>query len=133
MSEELGTDGPSETFGHPDESRVGHLVEEDEGCASDETPETIAHDSHDVEDLAAEELAMHYVEEDSEQPVDDDDLPEYLRASLVRVGPHSARTPRRTSARSLNLRSVAGLHAGRGGSPCGSAGALPPDLGRMAG
>jgi len=82
VSEELGTDGPSETFGHPDESRVGHLIEDDEGSHPDETPETIAHDSHDVEDLAVEELAMHYVDEDSEQPDGNDDLPEYLRASL---------------------------------------------------
>jgi hypothetical protein len=83
VSEELGTDGPAETFGHPDESRVGHLVEDDEGVRSDDTPETIAHDSHDLEDLAVEELAMHYVDEDSDRPDGNDDLPEYLRASLA--------------------------------------------------
>jgi Family of unknown function (DUF5709) len=83
VSEELGTDGPAETFGHPDESLVGHLVEDDEGVRADETPETIAHDSGDLEDLAVEELAMHYVDEDSELPLDDDDLPDYLRASLA--------------------------------------------------
>jgi hypothetical protein len=47
------------------------------------TPESIAHDSHDLEDLAAEELAMHYVEEDAEVGFDNDDLPEDLRAALA--------------------------------------------------
>lgn len=83
VSEELGTDGPSETFGHPDESRVGHLVDDDEGVRPDVTPESIAHDSGDLEDLAIEELAMHYVDEDSEASLGDDDLPEYLRATLA--------------------------------------------------
>jgi hypothetical protein len=82
VSEELGTDGPEETFGHPDEARVGHLVGEDEGVRADVTPESIAHDSHDVEDLAAEELAMHYVEDEAEAGLDNDDLPEDLRAAL---------------------------------------------------
>lgn len=82
ISEELGTEGPAETFGHPDESRVGHLIEDDEGVRSDETPESVAFDSHDVEDLAAEELAMHYVDEESEVETDDD-LPEELRAALA--------------------------------------------------
>ncbi len=79
ISEDLGTEGPQETFGHPDESRVGHLVEDDEGVRADETAETIAHDTHDVEDLAVEELAMHYVDQDSDA---DDELPEDLRSSL---------------------------------------------------
>ncbi len=84
VSEELGTDGPEETFGHPDEAQVGHLVGDDEGVRADETPESIAHDSHDVEDLAAEELAMHYVEnEDAVETTQDDDLPEELRAALA--------------------------------------------------
>jgi Family of unknown function (DUF5709) len=82
ISEELGTDGPEETFGHPDESRVGHLVEEDEGFRPDVTPESIAHDSHDIEDLSSEELAMHYVD-DEESLLDDDDLPEALRIALA--------------------------------------------------
>ena len=83
LSEELGTEGPQETFGHPDESLVGHLVGDDEGVRPDETPESIAHDSHDVEDLAAEELAMHYVDEDTEAGLSNDDLPEELRAALA--------------------------------------------------
>lgn len=83
VSEELGTDGPVETFGHPDESRVGHLVD-DNAPLVDTTPESYAHDTHDLEDLAAEELAMHYVDEESEAALEgDDDLPEYLRASLA--------------------------------------------------
>ena len=84
ISEELGTDGPEETFGHPDESRVGHLVGEDEGVRRDETAEVIAFDTHDTEDLAVEELAMHYVEDEAEPSAgDDDDLPEELRAALA--------------------------------------------------
>ena len=83
VSEELGTDGPQETFGHPDEARVGHLVEDDEGVRPDETPESIAHDSHDLEDLAVEEMAMHYVDEEPGDPQDNDDLPEGLRAALT--------------------------------------------------
>lgn len=83
VSEELGTDGPIETFGHPDESRVGHLVD-DNVPLHDDVPETLAHDTRDVEDLAVEELAMHYVDEESEGvPDENDDLPEYLRASLA--------------------------------------------------
>lgn len=83
VSEELGTDGPTETFGHPDDGLVGHLVGDDEGVLPDVVPESIAHDSHDLEDLAAEELAMHYVDEESEARGDDDDLPGYLRARLA--------------------------------------------------
>ena len=79
----LGTDGPVETFGHPDESRVGHLID-DNAPLIDTSPESYAHDTHDLEDLAAEELAMHYVDEESEAELEgDDDLPEYLRASLA--------------------------------------------------
>lgn len=82
VSEELGTDGPEETFGHPDESLVGHLVD-DNPPLRDDTAEALAHDTHDVEDLAVEELAMHYVDEDSEPEQTDDDLPEDLRAALA--------------------------------------------------
>jgi hypothetical protein len=82
VSEELGTDGPVETFGHPDETRVGHLVDEN-APLRDEVPESIAHDTHDVEDLAAEELAMHYVDEEADAVLDNDDLPEYLRVALT--------------------------------------------------
>lgn len=82
VSEELGTDGPVDTFGHPDENRLGHLVGEEEGVPAAETPDTVAHDSHDVQDLAAEELAMHYVDvEDSASP-GSDDLPERLRVGM---------------------------------------------------
>ncbi len=83
VSEELGTDGPEATFGHPDEARVGHLVGDDEGVRADETPELIAHDSHDLEDLAAEELAMHYVDDESATSLGNDDLPENLRSALA--------------------------------------------------
>ena len=83
ISEELGTDGPEETFGHPDESRVGHLVD-DHGEQVDDVAESVAHDTHDVEDLSSEELAMHYVDEEVELSLDEgDDLPDYLRASLA--------------------------------------------------
>jgi hypothetical protein len=82
VSEELGTDGPGETFGHPDDSRVGHLLDDDEGVRSDQTAESVAHDTHDLEDLAVEELAMHYVDEEP-LDADADDLPEDLRARLV--------------------------------------------------
>jgi hypothetical protein len=83
VSEELGTDGPVETFGHPDETRVGHLVD-DNLPLRDDIPEALATDTHDLEDLSVEELAMHYVDEDAEASGDgDDDLPGYLRASLA--------------------------------------------------
>lgn len=82
ISEELGTEGPEETFGHPDESRVGHLVGDDEGVRRDDTPESVAFDSHDVEDLAAEELAMHYVDDIGDEGTEDD-LPEDLRSVLA--------------------------------------------------
>lgn len=67
VSEELGTDGPAETFGHPDENVVGRLVEEDEGVRADHTSEVLALDTHDIEDLSAEEAAMHLVSEEDEQ------------------------------------------------------------------
>ncbi len=44
---------------------------------------SIAHDSHNVEDLAAEELAMHYEEDESAAGLGNDDLPENLRSALA--------------------------------------------------
>ncbi len=66
LSRELGTDGPAETFGHPDENIVGRLVEEDEGAHTDTTAEALAHDSHDTTNLTAEEAAVHFVDESGE-------------------------------------------------------------------
>jgi hypothetical protein len=80
ISEELGTDGPAETFGHPDEGVVGRLVEEDEGVRADVTPEALAFDSHDIEDLSAEEAAIHLVPEGDEEP--DPELTRSVRRSL---------------------------------------------------
>jgi hypothetical protein len=79
ISEELGTDGPAETFGHPDESLVGHLIEDGYLPGEHKHTDTMAFDTHDVEDLAAEELAMHIVDEDTQTRADQDDLPGYLR------------------------------------------------------
>lgn len=73
LSEDLGTADPAETFGHPDDL-VGHLVEDDEGAHEDVTSEAVAYDTHDQEDLAAEELAMHFVDLDA--PEDDLSVPE---------------------------------------------------------
>lgn len=70
LSEELGTDGPAETFGHPREDVVGRLVEEDEGARADRTSEVLALDTHDLEDLTAEEAAMHMVSEDEDEERD---------------------------------------------------------------
>ena len=64
ISRDLGTDGPITTFGHPDETRVGHLVEDDGGYDAHAHPDYLAEDSGDLEDLSAEELAMHFVSED---------------------------------------------------------------------
>ena len=64
ISADLGTDGPTETFGHPKENVVGRLVEEDEGAHPDVTAEALATDSHDTSDLSAEEAAVHFVRED---------------------------------------------------------------------
>jgi hypothetical protein len=55
VSEELGTDGPAETFGHPAENRVGHLIDEN-GTLVDDVPDSIAHDSHDTVDDLPEDL-----------------------------------------------------------------------------
>jgi hypothetical protein len=69
LSRELGTDGPIETFGHPDENVVGRLVEDDKGAGPDLTAEALATDSHDTTDLTAEESAVHLVPEaDEEEP-----------------------------------------------------------------
>ncbi|MCB0917433.1 MAG: hypothetical protein KDC39_02560 [Actinobacteria bacterium] len=78
LSEELGTDGPIETFGHPDESVVGRLVEDDEGVRSDTTSEVLATDSHDTDRLTAEEQAIHYV------PEGDEDLSDSTLTRAVR-------------------------------------------------
>ena len=70
VSEELGTDGPEDTFGHPDESVVGRLADDDEGAHPHLTAEAIAHDSHDRLELSAEESAMHYMDPDDEADID---------------------------------------------------------------
>lgn len=66
FSEHIGTDGPEETFGHPREGIVGHLVDSPErrkhGVVAHDP---VAWDTHDLEGLSAEESAMHYVDEDS--------------------------------------------------------------------
>lgn len=72
LSEHLGTDGPEETFGHPDESLVGRLIEDDEGRGPDVTSEVLAIDSHDVSDLTAEEAAIHLVTDDEDDDGGDD-------------------------------------------------------------
>ncbi len=82
LSEELGTDGPAETFGHPDENVVGRLVEEDEGVRTDVTSEVLALDSHDTEDLSAEEAAMHMVNEDEDDEIRDPSLTRRAREAL---------------------------------------------------
>ena len=82
FSDELGTDGPEETFGHPDESVVGRLVEDDAGTGPDLTREAVAHDSHDATDLSAEESAIHMVEEDDDTEVSDPDITDDVRAEL---------------------------------------------------
>lgn len=64
ISRELGTDGPQETFGHPQEGRIGHLVEDDHGMGSHDDYSFSADDSHDVLDLSAEEQAMHVMTDD---------------------------------------------------------------------
>ena len=64
ISADLGTDTPIETFGHPDNAVVGRLIEDDEGAHPDITAEALAKDSHDTENLSAEEAAVHWVNED---------------------------------------------------------------------
>mgnify|MGYP003572804908 FL=1 len=81
LSEELGTDGPPETSGHPDESVVGRLVEEDEGAHPHVVAEALALDSHDTEDLSAEEAAVHMVPDD-EEGQRDPDLTRSVRRTL---------------------------------------------------
>lgn len=81
LSEELGTDGPAETFGHPDDSVVGRLVEDDQGTGPDVTSEAIAHDTHDAEELSAEESAIHFVDE-AEGDFEQNDLTEDSRREL---------------------------------------------------
>ncbi|MDP4015152.1 MAG: DUF5709 domain-containing protein [Candidatus Nanopelagicales bacterium] len=82
ISEDLGTDGPEETFGHPDESVIGRLVEEDEGVRPDTTSEVLAFDSHDVSDLSAEEAAVHLVADEEEEAAADPTLTRAARRAL---------------------------------------------------
>ncbi|MCH9816227.1 MAG: hypothetical protein K0U64_07205 [Actinomycetia bacterium] len=81
LSRELGTDGPVETFGHPDENVVGRLVEDDEGAGPDNTSEALATDSHDTTDLTAEESAVHFVP-DSDETERDPSLTRAARREL---------------------------------------------------
>ena len=73
VSEELGTD--SITPDPVGDGQVGHLVDENpplvEGIS-----QSYVHDTHDVADLAPEEQAMHYVDEELEAAMDE--LPESL-------------------------------------------------------
>jgi hypothetical protein len=82
ISRELGTDGPADTFGHPDESAVGHLVEDDHGSEEHHESDVLASDSHDLEDLSAEERAMHLVDPDDLDDEADPDLAADARARL---------------------------------------------------
>ena len=82
ISRELGTDGPADTFGHPDETLVGHLVEEDGGVDAHAEADYLAADSHDLEDLSAEERAMHYVDEADLLDDADPDLTPEAKARL---------------------------------------------------
>ncbi len=82
ISRELGTDGPADTFGHPDESAVGHLVEDDHGVDRHADSDLLASDSHDLEDLSIEERAMHLVDPDDLTDDADPDLASDARASL---------------------------------------------------
>lgn len=63
ISEELGTDGPAATFGHGDLHHLGHLVGGEAGVVAEDSTDVLALDSLDTEDLAAEELAMHYLDD----------------------------------------------------------------------
>ena len=73
ISAELGTDGPSETFGHPEEGRIGHLVEDDHGVGAHDDRDYLAIDSHDILGLSAEEQAMHLMtDEELENNLDPD-------------------------------------------------------------
>ena len=75
LSRELGTDGPEETFGHPEEGRIGHLVEDDHGRGDHVEADYLASDSHDLTDLSAEETAMHVM---TDEELDENLDPEYL-------------------------------------------------------
>lgn len=82
FSEELGTDGPADTFGNNGHSQVGRLVEDDEGTRPDTTAEAVAHDSHDDQDLTAEEAAIHVISDDPDQELEDPDLSDEVREEL---------------------------------------------------
>ena len=79
LSEELEAEGP-EYHRKPQPGVVGRLVDEDDGALDDHTSEAIATDSHDDSDLSAEEIAVHYVDEDGEDS--DPDLTAEVRAEL---------------------------------------------------
>ena len=82
LSEDLGTDGPAETFGNHSNGEVGRLVDEDAVAGEDRTHEAIAHDSHDALDLTAEEAAIHLISDDPDQDLDDPDLTDDVRDEL---------------------------------------------------
>ena len=85
ISRELGTDGPAETFGHPDDSRVGHLVENDHGMGSHDDHDYLANDSRDLTDLSIEEQAMHVISDedlDADEAGLDPDITPKVRRSL---------------------------------------------------
>ena len=63
LSDELGTDGPAETFGHPPEGGLGHLIEDDHGMGTHNDHDYLGFDTHDHIDLSAEEMAMHVMTE----------------------------------------------------------------------
>ena len=74
----------------PDEDRpvakhdvdaVGHLFDGDETEATPHTDVT-AWDDHDVDDLTAEEAAMHYVDAEDDDPDSDPDLTPEVRMEL---------------------------------------------------
>lgn len=66
LEQELEEKGESVEAAQPDHlayGRVPRLTEPDDAFGSDETSESIAIDTHDVEDLSSEEGAMHIVDE----------------------------------------------------------------------
>ena len=59
ISAELEIAPPEETTAGPNDSRVGHLVDDDRGTNSHDDYGYLASDTHDLVDLSAEEQAMH--------------------------------------------------------------------------
>lgn len=83
LSEDLGTDGPEATFGHPRAVPVGRLVEDDLDARAGHYDDTLAWDSHDVDALTAEEAAMHLVDdEELDRSAEEAELPRAVRAAL---------------------------------------------------